>query len=159
MTKRKKIISVVGARPNFMKVAPIHRAFKKYEADIQHLICHTGQHYDHKMSQVFFEDLELPHPDFYLGVGSGSHAEQTAKIMIEFEKVIERERPDLVIVVGDVNSTVACSLVAAKAMIPIAHVPSGNALRERCRPAPKRCLSRNVVIRDSSGLIQHFTLS
>jgi len=83
----KKITSVVGARPNFMKVAPLYRAFKKVshlDTHISHLICHTGQHYDEKMSKVFFEDLELPKPDFYLGVGSGSHAEQTAKIMIEF---------------------------------------------------------------------------
>src|SRR5512136_789636 len=103
-----KIISVVGARPNFMKVAPIHKAMQKY-SQINHLICHTGQHYDDNMSKIFFDDLELPKPDFYLGVGSGSHAEQTARIMIEFEKVLDRVRPDLVIVVGDVNSTVACS--------------------------------------------------
>ncbi len=83
----KKIISVVGARPNFMKVAPIHRAFQKYKDEIQHKICHTGQHYDDNMSKIFFDELELPEPDFYLGIGSGSHAEQTAKIMIEFEKI------------------------------------------------------------------------
>ena len=105
-----KIISVVGARPNFMKVAPLHKAFLKFSKEnsgsgIKHLICHTGQHYDEKMSKIFFEDLELPEPDFYLGVGSGSHSEQTAGIMIEFEKVLIREKPDLVIVVGDVNST------------------------------------------------------
>src|SRR5215467_9994035 len=99
----KKIISVVGARPNFMKVAPIHFEFKKYEDHIKHLICHTGQHYDEKMSKVFFEELGLPLPDFYLGVGSGSHAVQTANVMIEFEKILLKERPDLVIVVGDVN--------------------------------------------------------
>ena len=75
-----KIISVVGARPNFMKVVPLHKAFKKYNKTITHLVCHTGQHYDEKMSKVFFEDLELPNPDFYLGVGGGSHAEQTAKL-------------------------------------------------------------------------------
>lgn len=125
----KKIISVVGARPNFMKVAPIYRAFKSYNQSnnnsIQHLICHTGQHYDEKMSKVFFNDLELPEPDFYLGVGSGSHSEQTAKIMVEFEKVLIQEKPDLVIVVGDVNSTIACSLTAKKLNINVAHVEAG----------------------------------
>ena len=121
----KKIISVVGARPNFMKVAPIHKAFKKYEDRIAHLICHTGQHYDEKMSKVFFEDLELPQPDFYLGVGSGSHAEQTAKVMIEFEKILIQEKPDIVLVVGDVNSTIACSLTAKKLHIKVVHVEAG----------------------------------
>jgi len=136
----KKIISVVGARPNFMKVAPIYRAFKKYNQSnnsersgdpnfsvhsIKHLICHTGQHYDDKMSNVFFNDLELPKPDFYLGVGSGSHAEQTAKIIIEFEKILLQEKPDIVIVVGDVNSTIACSLTAKKFNIKVAHVEAG----------------------------------
>lgn len=121
----KKIISVVGARPNFMKVAPIHKAFKKHHDKITHLICHTGQHYDEKMSKVFFEDLELPQPDFYLGVGSGSHAEQTANVMIEFEKILIKESPDLVLVVGDVNSTIACSLTAKKLHIKVVHVEAG----------------------------------
>lgn len=126
---------MVGARPNFMKVAPIHKAFKEREGKILHLICHTGQHYDEKMSKVFFEELELPKPDFYLGVGSGSHAEQTAKIMIEFEKVLLNEKPDLIIVVGDVNSTIACSLTAAKLNIKIAHVEAG--LRSFDREMPE----------------------
>src|SRR5690606_11225520 len=108
-----------------MKVAPIHRAFQNYKDKVKHLICHTGQHYDEKMSKVFFEDLELPKPDFYLGVGSGSHAEQTAKIMIEFEKVLIKEKPDLIIVYGDVNSTVACALTAVKLNIKVAHVEAG----------------------------------
>src|SRR5690349_1043383 len=103
----KKIISVVGARPNFMKVAPLHREFEKYRERILHLICHTGQHYDEKMSKVFFNDLGLPEPHFYLGIGSGSHAVQTAGIMVAFEKVLLQENPDLVIVFGDVNSTIA----------------------------------------------------
>lgn len=94
-----------------MKVAPLHKAFLKHQDRIRHLIVHTGQHYDEVMSKVFFDDLELPKPDFYLGIGSGSHAQQTAKIMVEFERVLEEVRPDFVIVVGDVNSTVACSLV------------------------------------------------
>lgn len=131
----KKIISVVGARPNFMKVAPIHKAFQKYSDSIEHLICHTGQHYDENMSKVFFDDLELPKPHFYLGVGSGSHAEQTAKVMIEFEKILLQEKPDLIIVVGDVNSTIACSLTASKLHIKVAHVEAG--LRSFDREMPE----------------------
>jgi UDP-N-acetylglucosamine 2-epimerase (non-hydrolysing) len=131
----KKIISVVGARPNFMKVAPIHKAFQKYSNSIEHLICHTGQHYDENMSKVFFDDLELPKPHFYLGVGSGSHAEQTAKVMIEFEKILLQEKPDLIIVVGDVNSTIACSLTASKLHIKVAHVEAG--LRSFDREMPE----------------------
>ncbi len=130
----RKVISVVGARPNYMKVSPIHRAFQKYSDKIQHLICHTGQHYDENMSRIFFEELELPKPDFYLGVGSGSHAEQTAKIMIEFEKVLISEKPDLIIVVGDVNSTIACSLVAVKLGIKVAHVEAGLRSFDRTMP-------------------------
>ncbi len=117
-----------------MKMAPIHNAFIQLEIrnkskyigpSIRHLICHTGQHYDKRMSDIFFNDLNLPKPDYYLGVGSGSHAEQTAKIMIEFEKVLLAEKPDLVLVYGDVNSTIACSLVASKIGIKIAHVEAG----------------------------------
>lgn len=121
----KKIISVVGARPNFMKVAPLHRAFQHYSDKVTHLICHTGQHYDEKMSKIFFEELELPQPDFYLGVGSGSHAEQTANVMIKFEKILLDEKPDMVLVVGDVNSTIACSLTASKLHIKVIHVEAG----------------------------------
>jgi len=128
-----KVLSVVGARPNFMKVLPLHKAFQKYPS-ISHRIVHTGQHYDTNMSKVFFDDLELPHPDVYLGVGSGSHAVQTAKIMVEFEKVVLAEKPDLVIVVGDVNSTVACSLVCSKLLIPVAHVEAGLRSFDRAMP-------------------------
>ncbi|MCO6474660.1 MAG: UDP-N-acetylglucosamine 2-epimerase (non-hydrolyzing) [Melioribacteraceae bacterium] len=180
-----KIISVVGARPNFMKVAPIYRAFNKYNqssnqlvaepgrstvaepgqstvaepgrstvaepsrstvaepgrstvaeparstvaepgrSTVNHLICHTGQHYDEKMSKIFFDDLELPKPNYYLGVGGGSHAEQTARIMIEFEKVLIKESPDAIIVVGDVNSTIACGLTAKKLGVSLIHVEAG----------------------------------
>jgi UDP-N-acetylglucosamine 2-epimerase (non-hydrolysing) len=130
----KTIISVVGARPNFMKVAPLHKAFQKHASSIRHLIVHTGQHYDEAMSKIFFGDLELPQPDFYLGVGSGSHAQQTARIMVEFEKVLEQVHPDLVIVVGDVNSTVACSLVSVKTEIPVAHVEAGLRSGDRTMP-------------------------
>jgi len=140
----KKIISVVGARPNFMKVAPVHSSFQKYHEQIKHLICHTGQHYDDKMSKVFFTDLELPQPDFYLGAGSGSHAEQTAKIMTGFEKVLLVEKPDLIIVVGDVNSTIACTLTAAKLKIKTAHIEAG--LRSFDRDMPEEI---NRILTDS----------
>ena len=130
-----KIISVVGARPNFIKVAPVHKAFQKFPAKVNHLICHTGQHFDENMSRIFFKELELPEPDFYLGIGEGSHAEQTARIMIEFEKTLISEKPALIIVYGDVNSTLACSLVAAKLGIKIAHVESG--LRSFDRDMPE----------------------
>ncbi len=139
----RKVISVVGARPNFMKVAPLHTAFQKYPS-ILHRIVHTGQHYDANMSKVFFDDLELPHPDVYLGIGSGSHAVQTAKIMVEFEKIVLAEKPDMVVVVGDVNSTVACSLVCAKLLIPVAHVEAG--LRSFDRAMPEEV---NRIITDS----------
>ena len=139
----KKIISVVGARPNFMKVAPIYNEFLNYK-NIEHKICHTGQHYDEKMSKIFFDELELPKPDFYLGVGSGSHAEQTAKIMIEFEKVLLSEKPDLVIVVGDVNSTIACTLTASKLHIKTSHVEAG--LRSFDREMPEEI---NRILTDS----------
>ncbi|OJT17865.1 UDP-N-acetylglucosamine 2-epimerase [Archangium sp. Cb G35] len=120
----KKVLHIVGARPNFMKVAPIHRAISERGALEQKLV-HTGQHYDVKMSDVFFTDLGMPAPDIHLGVGSGSHAEQTAKVMLELEKVFASEKPGLVSVVGDVNSTLAASLVAVKMGIPIAHVEAG----------------------------------
>ena len=155
----KKIISVVGARPNFMKIAPIHKALLKYQDKVKHLICHTGQHYDEKMSKVFFEDLELPKPDYYLGIGGGSHAEQTGKIMIEFEKILLNEKPDLVIVVGDVNSTIACTLAAVKLHIKTAHVESG--LRSFDREMPEeinRILTDSIAdylfVTEKSGLNQ-----
>ena len=153
----KKIISVVGARPNFMKVAPLHKAFQKYKDSVQHLICHTGQHYDENMSKIFFEDLELPKPDFYLGIGSGSHAKQTAGIMIEFEKILLTENPDLVIVVGDVNSTIACTLTASKLHIKTAHVEAG--LRSFDRDMPEEInriltdqISDLLFITEQSGI-------
>jgi UDP-N-acetylglucosamine 2-epimerase (non-hydrolysing) len=153
----KKIITVVGARPNFIKIAPIHKAFKKYPDKVAHKICHTGQHFDENMSKIFFEDLELPKPDFYLGVGSGSHAVQTARIMIEFEKVLENEKPDLIIVPGDVNSTMACSIVASKIGIKIGHVEAG--LRSFDREMPEEInrivtdvLSDFLFVTEKSGL-------
>ncbi len=119
-----KIIHVVGARPNFMKIAPILQAVQRAGFAEQKLV-HTGQHYDASMSDVFFTDLGMPRPDLFLGVGSGSHAEQTAKVMIGFETICLDEAPDLVVVAGDVNSTIACALVAAKLGIPCAHVEAG----------------------------------
>jgi len=119
-----KVFLVAGARPNFMKIAPIYRASQDFSG-IECKIVHTGQHYDHEMSQTFFDDLEIPTPAYHLEAGSGSHAVQTAKIMVAFEGVCEREKPDLVVVVGDVNSTLACSVVAKKALVKVAHVEAG----------------------------------
>ncbi|MBU4254155.1 MAG: UDP-N-acetylglucosamine 2-epimerase (non-hydrolyzing) [Acidobacteria bacterium] len=132
---KKKIILVAGARPNFMKIAPIMEELQKHGDSFAPLLVHTGQHYDDKMSTVFFDDLEIPRPDINLEVGSGSHADQTAAVMIRFEEVCLKEKPDLVMVVGDVNSTLACSLVAAKLHIPVAHVEAG--LRSRNRRMPE----------------------
>lgn len=120
-----KLLFVVGARPNFMKVAPIIHAVRKRDPSIQQFLVHTGQHFDTKMSDIFFEELELPAPDEHLGVSGGSHAEQTARIMLAFEPILLRLKPDWLVVVGDVNSTAACSLVASKLRIRIAHVEAG----------------------------------
>lgn len=128
-----KILCVVGARPNFMKMAPILKEMKKYP-DLNPILLHTGQHYDDVMSRVFFVDLGLPRPDIYLGIGGGSHAEQTARIMLEFDKILLAEKPDSILVVGDVNSTLACSLVAAKSGIKIAHVEAGLRSGDRTMP-------------------------
>lgn len=134
-------ILVVGARPNFMKAAPLIRAIRKYNISIEgtdtaihNVLVHTGQHYDSNMSDSFFQDLELPEPDLCLNIGSGTHGEQTGKILIEFEKVLFNIKPDLVIVVGDVNSTMACSIAAAKLHIPVAHVEAGLRSFDRSMP-------------------------
>jgi UDP-N-acetylglucosamine 2-epimerase (non-hydrolysing) len=119
-----KIFLIAGARPNFMKIAPTARAFDKH-SQINYKIVHTGQHYDKNMSDIFFEELGIRQPDYHLGAGGGTHAQQTAKIMIGFEEICENDRPDLVIVVGDVNSTLACSIVAKKMQIKVAHVEAG----------------------------------
>jgi UDP-N-acetylglucosamine 2-epimerase (non-hydrolysing) len=119
-----KILHVVGARPNFMKVAPILAELRKHRG-VEQVLVHTGQHYDEKMSDIFFQDLGMPAPDVHLGVGSGSHAQQTAKVMVAIEPVLLEQRPDVVVVAGDVNSTIAVALVAAKLGMPIAHVEAG----------------------------------
>ncbi|HET7786506.1 MAG TPA: UDP-N-acetylglucosamine 2-epimerase (non-hydrolyzing) [Myxococcales bacterium] len=128
-----KILHVVGARPNFMKVAPILAQLRRREG-VRQVLVHTGQHYDAKMSDVFFRDLGMPDPDVHLGVGSGSHAQQTAKVMIEIEPVLLREKPDVVVVAGDVNSTIAVALVASKMGLAIAHVEAGLRSRDWSMP-------------------------
>ncbi len=129
-----KVINIVGARPNFMKVAPLVDAMKRREHQFSPLVVHTGQHYDAMMSDAFFKDLELPEPDLYLSVGSASHAAQTAAVMQRFEPVILQEQPDWVLVVGDVNSTLACALVCVKLGVKVAHVEAGLRSRDRSMP-------------------------
>ena len=128
-----KIINVVGARPNFVKIAPLVREMAKHE-QINELLVHTGQHYDDAMSQDFFDELRISKPDIHLEIGSGSHAEQTAGVMIEFEKTLKKESPDLVVVVGDVNSTMACAIAATKLNIHVAHVEAGLRSRDMTMP-------------------------
>jgi UDP-N-acetylglucosamine 2-epimerase (non-hydrolysing) len=129
-----KVINVVGARPNFMKVAPIVEAMKRREREFTPLVVHTGQHYDASMSDAFFSDLDLPQPDVYLNVGSASHAAQTAAVMERFEPVVLEHKPDWVLVVGDVNSTLACALVCVKLGVKVAHVEAGLRSRDRTMP-------------------------
>lgn len=145
-----KLLHVVGTRPNFMKVAAVIAAADRWNRGghsgvgpgsstakpvcLEQVLVHTGQHYDQWMSEVFFDHLGLPRPDYYLGVGSGSHAEQTARVMMALEPVLLKERPDLVVTVGDVNSTMAAALVAAKLGLPVAHVEAGLRSRDRTMP-------------------------
>src|SRR6266536_2528670 len=126
-------VNVVGARPNFMKMAPLMRAMEASGRFKTHLV-HTGQHYDAAMSEVFFDDLGLPHPDVYLDIGSGTHAQQTARAMLGLEPVLADITPDLLVVVGDVNSTLAGALTAAKMGVPIAHVEAGLRSYDRTMP-------------------------
>jgi len=139
-----KILNIVGARPNFMKIAPIVREMRRRKTEFQPLVVHTGQHYDAAMSDSFFRDLGMPAPDFHLEVGSASHAVQTARIMTAFEPVVLQEKPDWVLVVGDVNSTIACALVCSKLGVKIAHVEAG--LRSRDRTMPEEI---NRILTDS----------
>ncbi len=138
-----KITNVVGARPNFMKIAPLMQAMQADE-DISAQLVHTGQHYDTRMSKLFFDELAIPRPDLDLGVGSASHARQSAEIMRRFEPVVLEHRPDVVLVVGDVNSTIACALVAVKLGIKVAHVEAG--LRSFDRQMPEEI---NRILTDS----------
>ena len=129
-----KILHVVGARPNFMKIAPIMREMAKYPDEFEQILVHTGQHYDANMSQVFFDELDMPRPDVNLDVGSGTHAWQTAQIMQRFEPVLMNYKPDWVLVPGDVNSTIACALVASKLGVKVAHVEAGLRSFDRTMP-------------------------
>jgi UDP-N-acetylglucosamine 2-epimerase (non-hydrolysing) len=147
-----RIVYVVGTRPNFVKTAPVIGALRARLPEGRHVLVHTGQHYDRLMSQVFLEELGVPAPDHMLEVGSGSHAEQTARVMERLEPVLAEERPDLVIVPGDVNSTVAAALTAAKVQIPVAHVESG--LRSFDRTMPEE-LNRIVADQLSDHLFLH----
>lgn len=151
-----KIISVVGARPNFMKVAPLSRAFENIP-NVEHIIVHTGQHYDKNMSDAFFDDLDMPKPKHFLNVGSGTHSQQTANIMIEFEKVLEIENPQMVIVVGDVNSTIACALAAKKKNILVSHIEAGLRSFDRSMPEEINRLATDAIcdfafVSEPSGL-------
>src|SRR5579883_2350786 len=128
----KHVLHVVGARPNFVKAAPVLRAIRQH--GLQQTLVHTGQHYDRNMSDVFFGELEIPDPDFNLEVGSGSHASQTAETMRRFEPVVLEQKPDIVLVYGDVNSTVAAALVCSKLLIPVAHVEAGLRSFDRTMP-------------------------
>ena len=152
-----KILSVVGARPNFMKVAPLHRAFTA-SGKIDSRIVHTGQHYDARMSDVFFNQLGLPKPHHYLGIGGGSHTYQKANVMLKFEEVLKEEQPDLVLVVGDVNATTACTLVAVKSGIPVAHVEAGLRSGDRTMPEEVNRVVTDAIcqyhfITEHSGLV------
>ena len=130
---RLRIMNIVGARPNMMKIAPLLAELRRQE-EIEPVLVHTGQHYDYSMSQVFFDQLRVPPPDYNLGVGSGTHFAQTAEIMRKFGQLVQQDRPDMVVVAGDVNSTIACALVAAKEGIPVAHVEAGLRSFDRSMP-------------------------
>lgn len=152
-----KIISVVGARPNFMKIAPLHRCFSK-QSTIESKIVHTGQHYDERMSDIFFNQLELPKPDYYLGIGGGSHTYQKANVMLAFEKILVEEQPDIVLVVGDVNATAACSIVSVKMGIKTVHIEAG--LRSGDKTMPEEinriitdAICDHLFVTEYSGLV------
>jgi UDP-N-acetylglucosamine 2-epimerase (non-hydrolysing) len=142
--KRVRVLCVAGARPNFMKIAPLLREFNSRDT-FESFLVHTGQHYDARMSENFFRDLGIPAPDINLGVGSGTHAEQTAHVLMKLEAVLLSERPDLVLVVGDVNSTLAATIAAVKLDIPVAHVEAGLRSGDRTMPEELNRLMTDVV--------------
>jgi len=150
----------VGARPNFMKIAPFIRAISDYNQQngnkIDHKLVHTGQHYDDRMTKAFFESLGIPEADINLGVGSGSHSEQVGKTMMEFEKVLEQEKPDWIVVVGDVNATLACSVAARKLHVNVCHIEAG--LRSSDERMPEE-INRLVTDRLSNLLLTPDRLS
>ncbi len=154
--RRKRIVNVVGARPNFIKIAPLMAAYRAHPG-ITPTLVHTGQHYDQQMSRRFFEELGIPPPDVNLEVGSGTHATQTARIMVAFEEYCAASRPDIVVVVGDVNSTIACALVAAKLGIVVAHVEAGLRSFDRTMPEEVNRLLTDAIadflfVSEESGL-------
>src|SRR3954453_21132955 len=152
MREIRHVLSVVGARPNFMKTAPVIAALARRPDPVRHTLVHTGQHYDDAMSRIFLEQLGVGAPDYMLDVGSGSHAAQTARIMERIEPVLERERPDLVLVPGDVNSTIAAALGAAQLDSPVGHIEAG--LRSFDRTMPEE-LTRLLTDQLSSLLFIH----
>lgn len=140
-----KVVNVVGARPNFMKIAPIVAELERRKDRFEQVLVHTGQHYDEAMSDAFFSDLGIPRPDINLEVGSGSHAEQTSRVMMAFEPVVLERRPDWVLVVGDVNSTIAAALVATKLHVRVAHVEAGLRSRDRHMPEEINRLATDAI--------------
>jgi UDP-N-acetylglucosamine 2-epimerase (non-hydrolysing) len=152
VAKRRKILSVVGTRPNMMKMAPIAAELKRRDDEFEHVLVHTGQHYDREMSEIFIEELGIGEPDHSLGVGSGSHAQQTAAVMERLEPVLLEAEPDVVLVPGDVNSTMAAALTASKLLIPIGHVEAG--LRSFDRTMPEE-INRIVADQVSQLLFIH----
>ena len=148
----RQVCFVVGARPNFMKAAPVYSGLAELDQDIELLLVHTGQHYDEGMSRVFIDELQMPQPDVFLGVGSGTHAEQTAKVLVGVERVLLERTPSLVVVPGDVNSTLAAALAASKLRIPIAHIESG--LRSFDETMPEEA-NRRLTDHLSSVLLAH----
>jgi UDP-N-acetylglucosamine 2-epimerase (non-hydrolysing) len=144
MTQPARVHLIAAARPNFMKVAPLWHALAA-ASDFAPVLIHTGQHYDPNMSDAIFADLSLPQPDHHLGVGSGSHAEQTGRVMIAYEQIALAERPDWLIVVGDVNSTLACALVGAKLRIPVVHLEAGLRSRDRDMPEEINRLATDAI--------------
>jgi len=144
MQNPRKIHLIAAARPNFMKIAPLYHALLP-ESWCHAQIVHTGQHYDYNMSASFFRDLKLPEPDFHLEVGSGSHAEQTGRVMIEYEKIAELQRPDWIVVAGDVNSTLACALVGTKLCIPVVHLEAGLRSGDRSMPEEINRLATDAI--------------